>query len=709
MNLSRFRLPVIWTASIIGSLSFLHLIGVYIYEWGSVVGVPGGSINIGLVGESPTIPNPMKYSQNKQYDLILSFLFRSLIRYNNELSVYEWDLGTCDLSDLSKISCTLSGSGEWSDGTKIQVDDIVATYQAFKENPPNDKMRAFLGNVRITSKNKNTVEISASEQNSLMLDLLTSPILRSDMIERIRTDRLWKDGYVTSWAYVFLENEKNTQYGYDRVTIGRNDKNNAIGWLDKYNFLFFPDDASLERSADILSVIVPNEPYAKMLLGPRYSWYEYAMYEYIGLFLNTDTIGNAIRKNIILQSASTLSGTVSKNERAIGELFPKNEKTPLKLEKNLADILKEWWYKKVDESIALLDANTGLLSGSSIVYDKSIYFDTPSRDKVIWSEVADGELTLAGNVPTWVKSVIINGYTLQECRPWNNRFTYKVSLTDGTLKEWDNTYNLEFESLAGQTTPRDSITLWYYRDTEKLKSAQKNLEDTYLAKLNTPELVAERLKKAAEEKKKLQELNPRFYYNKEYQPFELKLMYLSDPWSLENYAKSVSESLLAIGIKTEISVISSKDFSVMLQKGEKNYDLLIIGFEANGRFSRIGQIFLSSEAKKWINFAKIESKNLDSLFANLRVSYITEKTDEILHKIGDIMQTEAFFLPISSPLHVLYVDRWLKWVKTISTFQDITTLYSVLEKVSIKEQYVLHLEGKWLLWFFSWIWGKAHL
>lgn len=709
MNLSRFRLPVIWTASIIGSLSFLHLIGVYIYEWGSVVGVPGGSINIGLVGESPTIPNPMKYSQNKQYDLILSFLFRSLIRYNNELSVYEWDLGTCDLSDLSKISCTLSGSGEWSDGTKIQVDDIVATYQAFKENPPNDKMRAFLGNVRITSKNKNTVEISASEQNSLMLDLLTSPILRSDMIERIRTDRLWKDGYVTSWAYVFLENEKNTQYGYDRVTIGRNDKNNAIGWLDKYNFLFFPDDASLERSADILSVIVPNEPYAKMLLGPRYSWYEYAMYEYIGLFLNTDTIGNAIRKNIILQSASTLSGTVSKNERAIGELFPKNEKTPLKLEKNLADILKEWWYKKVDESIALLDANTGLLSGSSIVYDKSIYFDTPSRDKVIWSEVADGELTLAGNVPTWVKSVIINGYTLQEFRPWNNRFTYKVSLTDGTLKEWDNTYTLEFESLAGQTTPRDSITLWYYRDTEKLKSAQKNLEDTYLAKLNTPELVAERLKKAAEEKKKLQELNPRFYYNKEYQPFELKLMYLSDPWSLENYAKSVSESLLAIGIKTEISVISSKDFSVMLQKGEKNYDLLIIGFEANGRFSRIGQIFLSSEAKKWINFAKIESKNLDSLFANLRVSYITEKTDEILHKIGDIMQTEAFFLPISSPLHVLYVDRWLKWVKTISTFQDITTLYSVLEKVSIKEQYVLHLEGKWLLWFFSWIWGKAHL
>lgn len=90
---------------------------------------------------------------------------------------------------------------------------------------------------------------------------------------------------------------------------------------------------------------------------------------------------------------------------------------------------------------------------------------------------------------------------------------------------------------------------------------------------------------------------------------------------------------MGIGIKTETTVMTSKDFGAMLQKGEKNYDLLIIGFEANGRFSRIGQIFLSSEAKNGINFAKIESKSLDNLFANLRISYIPEKTKEILYQI----------------------------------------------------------------------------
>ncbi len=48
--------------------------------------------------------------------------------------------------------------------------------------------------------------------------------------------------------------------------------------------------------------------------------------------------------------------------------------------------------------------------------------------------------------------------------------------------------------------------------------------------------------------------------------------------------------------------------------------MIIIGFEANGRLSRAGQVFLSSEAKNGINFSKIESTKLDALFAELRIA-----------------------------------------------------------------------------------------
>lgn len=47
-----------------------------------------------------------------------------------------------------------------------------------------------------------------------------------------------------------------------------------------------------------------------MMLGPRFGPYEYALYEYIGFFLNTDTVNSEIRKHIVLQAETNLDGKV---------------------------------------------------------------------------------------------------------------------------------------------------------------------------------------------------------------------------------------------------------------------------------------------------------------------------------------------------------------------------------------------------------------
>lgn len=86
-------------------------------------------------------------------------------------------------------------------------------------------MKVFLSSVIIVSPSAGTIKLSSKEKNSLMLDLLTYPIVRSDMLERIRTGRLSKEGYITSGSYTFLEKEKNTEYGYDRITIEKSEKN----------------------------------------------------------------------------------------------------------------------------------------------------------------------------------------------------------------------------------------------------------------------------------------------------------------------------------------------------------------------------------------------------------------------------------------------------------------------------------------------------
>lgn len=706
-SLEKFRLPLLWTLGIVTFLLFLHLIGVYIYKDGALVGIPGWSVNIWLVGKAPENPNPLEFGKDKQHDLILSFLFRGLIRYNHEIKRYEGDLARCNIDDISSIECTLTGSGKWSDGTTIKTDDVIATIQAYKENPPNDKMKTFLSKVSIVSKKDGIVTINAPEKNSLMLDILTYPILRSDMIERIRTERLGPDWYVTSGPYAFLEKEKNTQYGYDRITIIKNEKNENTGWLDKYNFLFFPDASSLEKWADILGVIVPPIEAPKMLLWPRFREQEYTMQEYLWLFLNTDTLSNSIRKSLLLNARSWLSGSIVDGERSAMNLFPYEK--GIKLDRNLSDVLKEAWYQKVDERLALLEKDNGMLTGITVEFPNNIYIDTPTKKNTHFSEVADGTITIAGNVPIGTKNVIINGYTLKEFLPGNNRFTYKVSLENTTLVEGKNTYILEFESVNGTRVIRDTFTVYYSKNKETLDRQKQAIEQEALAKENTPEKVGARLREIATIKEKLKTLNPRFYYNNKYEPFTVKITYLSDPASLETYATIVGNTLTSLGLEVQITAVSGKDFSAMLQKWEKNYDILLIGFEATGRFSRIGQIFLSSEAKTGINFSKIESKTLDKLFSDLRTADTSEKTNTIMKEIGEYMQTEAFFLPISSPLHVIYIDKNLKWIRPIDTFQDVTTIKAATEKASIKEEYIISLEGKSFKDFWKWLIGLAKI
>lgn len=59
-------------------------------------------------------------------------------------------------------------------------------------------MGTFLKGVSVISRADGKIEITSKEKNSMILDLMTYPIVRSDMLERIRTGRISADGYITS-------------------------------------------------------------------------------------------------------------------------------------------------------------------------------------------------------------------------------------------------------------------------------------------------------------------------------------------------------------------------------------------------------------------------------------------------------------------------------------------------------------------------------
>lgn len=431
------------------------------------------------------------------------------------------------------------------------------------------------------------------------------------------------------------------------------------------------------------------------MLGPRFAPYEYTMYEYIGAFINTDTTSSPMRKHMMLALESSIRESVVTGEKKIDQIFTQAVSSgSLKIDKNFADLMRSEGYLKPDEKLALLDKETGIFTGSSVIYKDNRYIELPVRKDTFFTEVANGEIVIAGKVPAGITSVAVNEYTLQEFRPGNNRFTYKVSLSEDTLKEGKNIYALRFTSSTGALIEADTLTLYYSKDGETLKQYQGEVEKEALEKINTPELVSERMKQVEEKETALKTLDQKYYYNEKNLPYSIRLSYVDEPKSLALYAEKMNNALTTLSIKTEITPISTKDLNEMIASGKKDYDMIIVGFEANGRFSRIGQIFLSTEAKSGINFAKIESKALDGLFASLRIASTEEKRKEVETSIQDYLDKEAFFLPISSPLHTLYIDKNLKGIKKISPLQDITSLKEVMGSASIKEDYILSLSGK---------------
>lgn len=112
---------------------------------------------------------------------------------------------------MTHIICTLRDDAVWSDGTRIKIEDIIATINTFKKNAINEDVKKFLSTVKV-SKNGENVEITTSSKNPLINDILTYPIVKSSNIEAILSGSIDKKSYITSGPYVFEESIVDEKY-----------------------------------------------------------------------------------------------------------------------------------------------------------------------------------------------------------------------------------------------------------------------------------------------------------------------------------------------------------------------------------------------------------------------------------------------------------------------------------------------------------------
>lgn len=672
---------------------------------GNYVGLPGGSTSIGLIGTAPDMMKPLSYGKNPTDKIIYPFLFRGLIRYNPEDDTARWDLAQCDISDIEKVTCTLKKDIFWSDNTAIQADDVIASFRAFTSSGEYLEMAETLRDTRIEAK-ENSITFFNPDKDPNILKLLTYPIYRSDMIEQIRTWRFSTGSYVTSGQYTFSEAVTDTTYIHDRITLVANpNTSEQKAWFDKIHFKFFENVAAMKNAEDTIGIIIPPANNEKLSLSERFRPYNYTTYEYFSVFFQTDRLSKSLRNSFHWQLATSFSGQTDAAHKAIENIFPGRWAIlPRGNIGNFPDIMKSNGYMKRDDWINSIDSTPVTITGS-IVYDAPKYFINKQKSNVLFYDNADGGILLSGEFDAKVSSVIINWYTLQEFRPGNQKFSYRISLENETLIEGKNTYLLEGKVGETDEVLSEILTLYYTPDTEKMAEYKKIVDDEYIARMNTPALIAEREREKTKQKESAIALDPLYYYNKEGKEFQLVVAYITGLQSTETYALAIEKILKNLSIKAELKPLDPKMLQEIIKTGEKDYDILIAWVSAGDSLAGIGQLFDPKSAGKWVNFANIEIPKLVTLFWELRAATLPEKIESITTQILTVMEEESFFFPISSPIHTLYLDRNLKWIRTIPVIAGTNSLYDIVEFASIRDEYVFNTEGKWFTGFFSWFAG----
>ncbi len=690
-------------SGILFSLISLHLIGVYIFAWGYYEWVRGGSISIGTIWTPPNVLDPFEYGKDKSSDLVYRFLFRGLVRYNMSTGIYQWDLTSCDLSDMTLIKCTMRDDAVWSDGTRVREEDVIESFNAFKKNSTQTEIKNFLSTVNVTKKG-DTIEIKSSQKSPHMIEVLTYPIIKKEVIATIGSGTIDPKNYITSGPYILSETVLDKEYGFERITLVRNEKSSQSTWLDKIHFKFFKDISSLERGSETLSIVIPPAKNENVNLGPRFKEYTYTNYEYFSVFLNTDTMSRALRNSIHWQIGTSFSsGNINEWHTRVDNIFWSwGALLPSGTLKWFPDLLRDLGYTKKSEMIAKLNKESTTVSGE-LVFPNTKYWTNKAKVNTLFVNEDPTELILTGNVPLNTESVTINGYTLREFSPGNKIFVYKASTIWGTLAEWKNVYNMILK-LSNGNSLTEALTVYISKDQSKLDGYKKELQDAYNASQNTPALIANREREKVEQLKKLEQLRDEYYYNDKYEIFSLKIGHITGPQSTEAYAEKINTALKLLWVKTELVPYGPKDIQSIIASWEKKYDLLVIGISVEWSLSNIGKLFASSDAK-WggLNFSNIESKNLDSLFIEFRGTTESSKLDKIQQGIIKIMNTESFFVPISSPYHKIWVDRNIKWIPQVDIIPDIASFVDVFVGTSIKEKYIRNSQNKNISGFFGWI------
>lgn len=655
-----------------------HIVFLYFYHDAEKYPLPGGTINVGIIGKTPVL-NVLNFDtkiENDPNDTVLRFIYRGLVRFSPTDKKIVSDLASCDVENFPSVRCTLNQNALWNDGSSLSPEDVVATYAFFREKATNEYTKTQLSLVDV-SENTGDVVFRFKTRDATAIQSLFLPIIRK---KDIAAD--WDGSLNTalsfSGPYIYTDKEEKKE----TIFLGRNPyytHTNRPFYFDQVRFGFG------ETNEALYDVINPDVMLTDTSEGTRdFPEYKYIRPVFYGAFMNATTLPVALRKTLF---SDVLAHIDAKDDTIMSEenIF-------------LGDIPNS---PRASTENAFFQTIFGLWYSFWGTFQAPENKPQPAPKKPLKYITAPGNVTplflgtplidIRGTAPTGTTKVIVNDYTLKSFSTRKRTFSYTAKKEFGNLTTGQNTYRVSFYA-GTKIITEESVSIYHAVDGAALDKMRTEWE-TANAPKPEPVVVPK-------------DLDPKKLYNRKGELLTFRIVVQSDNAYLGRLANATADKLREFGTDVQVQELSVADIKKSLSDPNFSYDIIFTGVQLGLFYYNVSPFLHSNQIKNGYNMVRLKDANLDTFLGRLtdRLYYnAPDKLRDLQLNIQKIMERESVLFTFGSPYEFIETKETILGLKFPEFMAGREMLIDILSRGYFKEGYKRSAEAKSILWFFEWL------
>lgn len=656
-----------------------HIVVLYFYSDAIEYPLPGGTVNIGILGERPSL-NVLNFDtkiENDPNDTVLRFIYRGLVRFSPTDKKIVGDLASCDIENFPVVRCNLSQNALWNDGTPVTKEDIIKTYTIFREKALNEYTKSQLSLLDI-SENEWDVVFRFKTRDVTALQALFLPIVR----EKDFTE--WWNGEINdtlsfSGPYVFTDKESQKK----SIFLARNPyytHTNRPFFFDQVRFGFGAENR------EIYKVITPDIILSDSNVdGKNTEWNTYIRPAFYGAFINAARVPASLRKSLyqdILGTIDTKDASIMPEENVFLGDIPNAPRTAT--ESSFFQAVSALGYSYGGTFQAPENKPT-TSPKKPLTYITSPGAVSPL---FVWNATIDIRWT----APSGTTKVIINDYTLRNFVAKKRTFVYTAKKEFTNLTVGQNIYRVSFYG-GTKLIAEESIIIYHDTDAASLEKMKKTWEQENTIAPAAPVIAPTNL-------------DPKKLYNREWKALSLKIIVQSETPYLRKIADSIKQKIEELGAEVIIEELSVSDIKSNISNPTFSYDMVLSGVNLGLFYYNVGSFLHSNQIKNGYNMSQIKDSTLDTLLTRLtdRLYYSTpDRLRDIQINIQKILEREFAVYTFGSPYEFIGTKNTIHGIKIPEFLTGREMLIDIMTRGYFKEGYKLSSEPKSIIWFFVWL------